>query len=162
MKKVVLFTLVAVMAFAVGAYAQKPDFSGKWVLDPAKSEMGGAPGGGGGGGRQGGGTPAPLSITQTATELTFETTMGENVMKTVYKLDGKESVNEGRGGMKSTLVSKWDGAKLVTTIKRETQQGTRESTETLSLGADGTLVRETTSQGQNGPTTRKMVYNKQK
>jgi hypothetical protein len=83
-------------------------------------------------------------------------------MKTIYKLDGKESVNEGRGGMKSTLVSKWDGAKLVTTIKRETQQGTRESTETLSLGADGTLVRETTSQGQNGPTTRKMVYNKQK
>ena len=162
MKKVVLFTLVAVMAFAVGAYAQKPDFSGKWVLDPAKSEMGGGPGGAGGGGRQGGGPPAPLSITQTATELTFETTMGENVQKTVYKLDGKESVNEGRGGMKSTLVSKWDGAKLVTTIKRETQQGTRESTETLSLGADGTLVRETTSQGQNGPTTRKMVYNKQK
>jgi hypothetical protein len=161
MKKVVLFTLVAVMAFAVGAYAQKPDFSGKWVLDPAKSEMGGGPGGGGGG-RQGGGTPAPLTITQTAAELTFETTMGENVMKTVYKLDGKESVNEGRGGMKSTLVSKWDGAKLVTTIKRETQQGTRESTETLSLGADGTLVRETTSQGQSGPTTRKMVYNKQK
>ena len=32
MKKVVLFTLVAVMAFAVGAYAQRPNFAGKWVL----------------------------------------------------------------------------------------------------------------------------------
>ena len=125
MKRVVLFTLVAVMAFAVGAYAQKPDFSGKWLLDSAKSEMGGGPGGGGGGGRQGGGTPAPITITQTATDLIIERTMGENVMKTVYKLDGKESVNEGRGGMKSTMVSKWDGAKLVSTVKRETQNGVR-------------------------------------
>ncbi len=163
MKRLVLFTLVAVMAFAVGAYAQKPDFSGKWVLDPTKSEMGGGPGGGGGGGgRQGGGTPAPITITQTASELTIERTMGENVMKTVYKLDGKESVNEGRGGMKSTMVSKWDGAKLVTAVKRETQNGVRESSETMSLGADGTLIMETTSQGPNGATTRKMVYNKQK
>ncbi len=163
MKRVVLFTLVAVMAFAVGAYAQKPDFSGKWVLDPAKSEMGGGPGGGGGGGgRQGGGTPAPLTITQTATDMTIERTMGGNVSKVVYKLDGKESVNEGRGGMKSTYVSKWDGAKLVTTIKAETQSGVRESTETRSLAADGTMVVETTRQGQSGPMTTKMVYNKEK
>ena len=165
MKKVVLFTLVAVTAFAVGAFAQTPNFSGKWVLDPAKTEMGGAPGGGppGGGGARGagGGMAGPITITQTATEMTIEQTMGENVMKTVYRLDGKESVNEGRGGMKSTYVSKWDGAKLLTTIKRETQQGTRESTEVRSLAADGTMVVETTSQGPSGPTTRKMVYNKQ-
>ena len=161
MKRVVLFTLVALVAFAVGAYAQKPDFSGKWVLDPAKTE--GGPGGGGGGGRAGGGGggAAPLTITQTATDLTIERTMGETVTKTVYKLDGKESVNETQRG-KSTYVSKWDGAKLMTTIKAETPQGTRESTEVRSLAADGTMVVETTSQGPSGPTTRKMVYNKEK
>lgn len=166
MKKVVLFTVVAVMALAVGAFAQTPNFSGKWVVDPEKSQTGGAPGGGppgGAGGRAGGGMMGgPITITQTATEMTIERTMGETVMKTVYRLDGKESVNEGRGGMKSTYVSKWDGAKLVTTIKAETQQGgTRESTEVRSLAADGTMVVETTSQGQSGPTTRKLVYNKQ-
>jgi hypothetical protein len=164
MKKVVLFTLVAVLAFAVGAYAQRPNFAGKWVLNPEKSVMGGGPGGGppGGGGGRGGGMMGggALTITQSATELVLEQTMGENVMKTVYKLDGTESKNEGRGGT-SSYISKWDGAKLVTAIKRETQMGTRESTETLSLGTDGTLIRETTSQGQNGPTTRKMVYDKQ-
>jgi hypothetical protein len=155
------------MAFAVGAYAQKPDFSGKWVLDPEKSVMGGGPGGGppgggGGGGRAGGGMGGgPITITQTATELTIERTMGENVVKTVYKLDGTESVSETQRG-KSTSVSKWDGAKLVTTIKMETQQGTRESNEVRSLAADGTMVVETTRQGQSGPTTTKQVFNKQK
>jgi hypothetical protein len=170
MRKVVLFTLVAVLAFAVGAYAQRPNFAGKWVLDPEKSVMGGGPGGGppgggapgGGGGRAGGGMMGggPLTITQTATEMVIERTMGENVTKTVYKLDGTESKNEGRGGT-SSYISKWDGAKLVTAIKAETQMGTRESTEVRSLAADGTMVVETTRQGQNGPTTTKMVYNKQ-
>jgi len=165
MRKVVLFTLVAVMAFAVGAYAQKPNFAGTWVLNPEKSVMGGAPGGGapgGGGGRAGGGMGAgPVTITQTATELVVSRTMGETVMKTVYKLDGTESKNEGRGGT-SSYISKWDGAKLVTAIKAETQQGTRESTETRSLAADGTMVVETASQGPNGPVNRKQVYDKQK
>jgi hypothetical protein len=167
MRKVVLFTLVAVMAFAVGAYAQKPDFSGKWVLNADKSAMGGGPGGGapggGGGGRAGGGMGAgPLAITQTATTLTIERTVAETVMKTIYKFDGSESVNEGRGGMKSTYVSKWDGAKLVTTIKGETQRGPTQSSEVRSLAADGTMVVETTRQGQDGPVTTKMVYDKQK
>ena len=83
-------------------------------------------------------------------------------MKTIYKFDGSESVNEGRGGMKSTYVSKWDGAKLVTTIKGETQRGPTQSSEVRSLAADGTMVVETTRQGQDGPVTTKMVYDKQK
>jgi hypothetical protein len=176
MKRAVLFMTVAALTLTVGVFAQTANFAGKWVLDPAKSEMGGGPGGpGGGGGRPGGGGPpgggrqgggpgggmgGPITITQTATELTIERTMGENVMKTIYKLDGSESVNEtGRG--KSTSVSKWSSGKLVTTIKSETPRGTMESTETRSLGADGTMIVETTMEGPNGPMTRKMVYNKQ-
>lgn len=155
MKRVVLFTAIAALALSLGVFAQgKPDFTGKWLLDPEKSVMGG--------GRAGGGmAAAPISITQTATELTIERTMGENVMKTIYKLDGTESVNETARG-KSTSVSKWDGGKLVTAIKAETQRGTMESTETRSLAADGTMLAETLRQGPNGPTTTKLVYNKQK
>jgi hypothetical protein len=36
-----------------------------------------------------------------------------------------------------------------------------ESSETRSLGADGSMIVETTRQGQAGPTTTKMVYKKQ-
>jgi hypothetical protein len=162
MKRAVFMTLAVALALSVGLLAQgKPDFTGSWVLDPAKSVMGGGPGGGMGGGRPGGGAPGPVKIAQTAAELTIEQTMGENTMKTIYKLDGTESVNESPRG-KSTIVSKWDGAKLVSAIKRETQRGTMESTETRSLAADGTMVVERTSTGPNGPNTMKMVYNKQK
>ena len=48
----------AILAVAAVAFAQKPDFSGTWTLDPEASGMaaapGGAPGGGGGGGGRGG------------------------------------------------------------------------------------------------------------
>ena len=40
----------AILAVATVAWAQKPDFSGTWTLDPAS-----APAAGGGGGRGGGG-----------------------------------------------------------------------------------------------------------
>jgi len=154
MKRAVFMVLAVALVLSVGLLAQeKPNFAGTWVLDPAKSEMGG------GGRGPGGGAPGPITIAQTATELTIERTMGENTVKTVYKLDGTQSVNETPRG-KSTILSKWEGAKLVSTIKRETQRGTMESTETRSLAADGTMVVETISNTPNGPMTRKMVYNK--
>lgn len=167
MKRVLLLTAIATLAVAVGVFAQaKPNFTGSWVMDPAQSQMGGGPGGGApGGGAPGGGGgrgfgAGPQKITQTAAELVIERTMGETVQKTVYKLDGTPSVNETRGGQ-STSISKWSGAKLVTTIKAETQRGTMESTETRSLESNGTMVVETTRQGPDGPTTQKMVYKKQ-
>jgi hypothetical protein len=160
MKRAVFMALAVALVLSVGLLAQeKPNFAGTWVLDPAKSEMGGGPGGGGRG--PGGGAPGPITIAQTATELTIERTMGENTVKTVYKLDGTQSVNETPRG-KSTIVSKWEGAKLVSTIKSETQRGTMESTETRSMAADGTMVVEMIMNTPNGPMTRKMVYNKQK
>jgi len=158
MKRAVFTALAVALVLSVGLLAQeKPNFAGTWVLDASKSEMGGGPGGGG----RGPGGGGPITIAQTATELTIERTMGENTVKTVYKFDGTQSVNETPRG-KSTIVSKWEGAKLVSTIKSETQRGTMESTENRSLAADGTMVVETTMNTPNGPMTRKMVYNKQK
>ena len=149
----------AVLAVATMAFAQKPDFSGTWTLDPAASGMGapgGAPAGGGagGGGRMGGGMAAPMTVKQTADTLVTEMTRGENKITMTYKLDGSESKNTtmGRNGsMETTSTAKWDGSKLVITTK--TEQG--ENTQTWSMDA-GNLVIERT--GGRGPS--KQVYKK--
>jgi hypothetical protein len=131
---------VAVLAVATMAFAQKPDFSGSWTPD---APAGGAPGGGGGGRGFGGG---PMTVKQTATELSVETTGRNGVVTRVYKLDGTES-KIAMGQMEATATAKWDGAKLVITTK--TEQG--ESTQTWSL-ANGVLTVDST--GGRGPSTR--------
>lgn len=139
---------VAVLAMATVAFAQKPDFSGSWTLNPEASGMAA-----GGGGRMG--AAGPMVVKQTADTLTTETTRGENKVTMTYKLDGSESINTtmGRGGasMESKSTAKFDGSKLVITTKA----GENESTQTWSIiGAD--LVIEGT--GGRGPTKR--VYKK--
>ena len=136
----------AVLAVATVAFAQKPDFSGTWQIDPEASGMAG-----GGGGRMGGG---PMTVKQTADTLTVERSMGGNTMTSTYKLDGTESTNQmmGRGGsMEAKSTAKWDGNKLVITTK----VGDNENTQTWSL-ENGVLTIEGT--GGRGPTKR--VYKK--
>jgi len=150
MKRLVLFTMVMALAVAGLAMAQaKPDFTGTWALDTAKSDQGG------GGGR--GGPAGPMTIKQTADTLTTEMTRGENKVTATYKLDGTESVNTtGMGESKST--AKFDGAKLVIKTVRETPNGTMESTATYTLSADGKEMTVLTS-SQRGESKR--VYTKQ-
>jgi len=156
------FVLVALLAVALAvpsmAMAQaKPNFSGKWVQDMDKSD----PAGGGGGGRGPAG-PQEITITQTAADLTIERSMGGNVMKTVYKLDGSDSVNAmGRGG-EVTSKSTWDGAKLVTKYSQTMGQSgaTIEVIETRSLEGDNLVVVTVRKGGPNGDTTRKVVFKK--
>lgn len=134
-----------VLATAV-AFAQAPNFAGKWAPDADKNPAPAAGGGGGGrgGGRGGGG---PMTITQDAKTLTIERDMGGNAVKTVYNLDGSESKNTqmGRGGQTEVVsTAKWDGAKLVITTK------TANGDQVTSYYMDGAdLVSERT--GQNGP-----------
>ena len=117
----------AIFAVASVAFAQKPDFSGTWTLDPEASGMAAPAGGGGGGGGRGGGAlgNGPATVKQTADTLTIERTMGDNKVTLTYKLDGTESKNTmmGRGGtpMESVSTAKFDGGKLVIT-----DQGRRE------------------------------------
>lgn len=89
----------AIFAFATVAWAQKPDFSGTWTLDPASAPAGGA-GRGGGGSALGNG---PATVKQTADALTIERTMGDTKATLTYKLDGTESRNMmlGRGGTRT-------------------------------------------------------------
>jgi hypothetical protein len=157
MKRAIFSGILAVL-FAVGAAAQtKPNFAGTWQLDPEKSTQPQ-------GNRQGGGNPAPLTIVVEGSKMSISRTMGQsgNVQTTVYLLDGTVSKNTmaGRGDAPPTEItytSKWDGAKLVTTIVNP--RGT--STETRWIDADGTMVVETVSTGQDGtPMTRKQVFKK--
>jgi len=140
----------AVLAVATMAFAQKPDFSGSWTLDPEASGM---TGGGGGGGRMGG-MAGPMVVKQSGDTLTTETTRGENKITLTYKLDGSESTNTvmGRNGsMEQKSTAKWDGSKIVIT----TTTANGESTQTWSMEG-GNLVIEGT--GGRGPTKR--VYKK--
>jgi hypothetical protein len=154
----------AVLAVATLAWAQKPDFSGTWTLDPAASEggAGGAPGGGGGGGGRGGGRGGlgqGGTVKQTADTLTVERTIGENKITSTYKLDGSESKNTmmGRGGnsVESVSTAKFDGQTLVITTKMDMGNGPQESTQKWSVSGS-TLTIETT----NARGTQKMVYKK--
>ena len=150
----------AVLAVATLAWAQKPDFSGTWTLDPAASEggAGGAPGGGGGGGGRGG-LGQGGTVKQTADALTVERTVGENKITSTYKLDGSESKNSmmGRGGqaVESVSTAKWDGPALVITTKMDMGNGPQESTQKWTVSGS-TLTIETT----NARGTQKMVYKK--
>jgi len=143
MRRKIGIAAALVVALAVSGYAQtKPDFSGKWTLDPEASGMQA----GGGRGMMGG-----MTVKQTADALTIEREgRGGATMATTYKLDGSESdVTMGRGTAKAT--AKWDGAKLVITTKSDMG----ESTQTWSVDGS-TLTIETT--GGRGPGKR--VYKK--
>jgi len=151
-------TAVLAVALAVTSYAQKADFSGVWTPDAPAA----APAGGGGGGR--GMAPGPMTVKQTATELTIERTAGETKIVSTYKLDGSESVNKmmGRGGeVETKSTAKWDGNKLTIVTKQAGQDGTvRESSQTWTLEG-GNLVVESTRPGRDGsPMTAKTTYKK--
>ena len=137
MRRKLAMTAALVVALAVAGYAQKTDFSGTWTPEPAADAAAG-----GGGGRGGGG---PMTVKQTATELTVET-QGRNGPQTrVYKLDGTETEVQ-MGQMTAKVSAKWDGAKLVITTK--TENG--EQVATWSL-ADGKLKVDRT--GGRGPSS---------
>ena len=169
MRRNLLVVAVLLMFGAAASLAAqaKPDFSGKWVMDPASAPAAPAGGGGGGGGRGGGrgggggaGFGQEFTATQDAKMLTISRMQGDQTVTAMYNLDGSESKNtvQGRGGAQEQ-VSKaaWDGAKLV--ITTTTQFG--EQKRTLSMEG-GNLVIEQSQPGRDGgaPTVAKLVYKK--
>ena len=162
----------AILTLATLAWAQKPDFSGTWTLDPAASGVaagggapaGGAPGGGGGGGRGGGRGGilgmGPAVVKHTATELTVEVTGQDGTKSTrTYKLDGTESKNSmtGRGGqtIEATSTAKLDGQKLTIVTKQMMGDQPVETTEAWTVSGSTLTVESTNARG-----TQKRVYRK--
>ncbi len=163
--------MAVVVSLAAGVHAQaKPDFSGKWTMDPASAPAppaGGGGGGGRGGGRGGGaGFGQEFTVVQNAKTLTITRMQGDNTVTAIYNLDGSESKNSvpGRqGGAPTEQVSKaaWDGSKLVVTTSLDAGGTTVEQKRVLSLEG-GNLVIEQTNPGRGGgePTTAKVTYKK--
>lgn len=164
MRPVLLLLVVAALAVPAAVLAQaKPDFSGTWTLDTAKSDpppqRGGGGGGGGGaaGGGGGGRGPAgPVTIKQTGADLM--------IGDVTYKLDGSEQTIQlqGRGGPQPAKAkAKWDGLKIVIETVREVNGNTITAKEERSLGADGKeMTVETTNVTPNGEQKRKTVFTK--
>ena len=162
----------AVVLFAAGLQAQgKPNFTGKWTIDPASAPQGGGGGGGGGrGGRGGGGGwGQTFTLTQDATTLKVERMQGEATVTETYKLDGSDSKNSmpGRqGGAPTEVVSKaaWDGDKIVITSSRTVNmQGTEMKIDVKRVismaGADLQIDTTTTGMGDT-PMTATVKYKK--
>jgi hypothetical protein len=162
MTRVLTAALVAALVIPFPLRAQgKPDFSGTWTLDQAKSDPApaGRAGGGGGGGRGAGGgggrgAGGPVMIKQTATDITI----GMNT----YKLDGSETTIAGGRGGDAKAKATWDGAKLVITTSRDVQGTAITMKDVRSLSADGKemTVESTTTGLPQGGGTRKTVYTK--
>lgn len=165
--------LFAAALFALRVPAQsRPDFSGVWTQDTARTaSVGGGRGqresaGGGRGGGLGLGPPAEqLTIQQTMTTLTVDERRGTATSRIVYALTGKTSKNAivaGRGsGTTAQYVSKWKDARLITTITAQVSSVNKTKVqydETRYVDADGSLVVETTMVGQ--PNMRRLVYAK--
>jgi hypothetical protein len=162
-----LCTAAVILSFAAGAHAQaRPDFSGKWIVDPASvpEAPAGAPAGGRGGRGGGAGFGAEFTAVQDAKTLKITRTQGDATVTATYNLDGSDSKNmaQGRGGQ-TEQVSKaaWDGSKLSITTTLDFGGNTVEQKRVLSLDG-GNLVIEQTNPGRGGgePTTVKRVYKK--
>ena len=166
-KRILATAATFVLACAVGMYAQaRPDFSGKWVMDPPPAADAGGGGRGGGRGGGGGGNPFGPEFTakQDAKVLTVTRTQGDQTVTMTFNLDGSESKNmvAGRGGQQEQ-VSKatWDGAKLVIVTSLNFGGNAVEQRRVLSMEG-GNLVLEQTQPGRGGgePTTTKVTYKK--
>lgn len=152
--------LLSVVASLPAPQAAKPNFTGKWTLDLAKSDFGQYP------------PPDSIShvvdhkepnIKITTTTQTKE--FGESTNEQNLTTDGKENPNKMRvmgaeQDVKST--ARWDGEKLSTSTAFDAQ-GTRiEINDSWSISEDGkflTVVR--VAKTPQGEFSFKTVYNKQ-
>ncbi len=155
-KTLALFAgIVLFSAPACTAKGARPDFTGRWVLDPAKSNLGGV---------EGGISRADIiehtepKLTQT---ITARVPQGEQSTTMTYTTDGEENTNMvADRPVKST--TRWEGTRLVTRLKADLRGGTVESKEVWELSADGkvlTITRDMTT--PQSKATHKLVFNKQ-
>jgi hypothetical protein len=149
---------------SLGAQA-KPDFSGKWVMDPPLAAAPAGAGGGRGAGRGGAAGFQPgfgpgFTVKQDANTITI--TRAGQASPLVYKLDGSESKNMvTRGGEQQEQVAKasWESTKLVIATEVNFQGNAADQRRVLSLEG-GNLVIEQTNPGRNGGGPTKVVYKK--
>jgi uncharacterized protein (TIGR02246 family) len=164
------------VAFVIGIaclvprlHAAVPDFSGSWTIDPSRgtSAGGGLGGGTGGGGGLGIGASADaLTIAQDPSKVVVTERRGMEIARITYRLDGQATSNviaAGRNaGSMAVYASRWDGSRLVTTIKAPAEPDSRDTTEYQEvrwLNHQGAMVVDVTLPGRVN--ARHVVYVKQ-
>ena len=166
MKRVLVFSLVMAVAITTLVFAQgKSDFSGTWVFDASKSDMGrGSPAG-----KQMPMRTITLVINQTSDTLNIQRIVGEQKETASYKLNGSVSTNKLPSGNETKSTAKWVGASLEikTTAEISDPEGgakiKTEMTDVRSLSADGQVMTViVTRQTPRGEVKQTLVYNKQK
>ncbi|MBE0657877.1 MAG: hypothetical protein IH602_09315 [Bryobacteraceae bacterium] len=154
MKKLVLVAAVA-GALLAGSVAAKPNFTGDWKLNAAKSSFGDF--------------PAPSSMTlkiaheepglKVATAMVSE--YGDWNTEAAYTTDGKECVNKMREA-ESKSVLKWEADALAINTKAEFGGNPMTIDDKWSLSEDGkTLTIERKFSSDRGELIQKVVMDKQ-
>jgi hypothetical protein len=161
--RLALVTLVLLRPASTIAQSH-PDFSGTWVEDEsARKTTMAVP-------NQGGKAmtlpPRDTVVTQSAATLTTEQTFMSQVVRYVYRLDGKESVNH-NGANTLTTKSGWEEKKLVTQGTSFSVTSAGESLwlvkETRWLDPSGAMVVDTSYKDEAGKTdTTTRVFRKKK
>jgi len=127
MKYIVRYALI--LALATVCFA-KPNFTGKWKMDTAKSDFGPIPG------------PEKMMRTVQHDEPNIKITneqsgpQGEIKTELTYTTDGKEFTNKSRGG-ESKGTASWVGESLVVKTKRSLQGTEIDQTDRWTLSPDG-------------------------
>jgi hypothetical protein len=156
MRRALGLAAIAAFVLPLAARAQsKPDFTGTWTVDPAKSDP--VPAGRGA-------ASGTLTIKQTGQEVLFVNEGRQGPQLLMYRLDGSESTNQvvGRGGttpLKSK--AKWDGSSLVVETTRELNGISIATKEVRRLSNAGKEMEvETTIQTPQGEQKRKTIFTK--
>ena len=166
MKRLVVTISVTVMmlAICVGAVAaQKPNFSGTWVMDRSRSI--GMPAG----------MEQTMTITQTGDKIDLETKLvtaqGERIIKDSYTLDGKESDftpqgpqgPQGKGKRKATWLPRGNGIVVNEDATVDGEKGPIQTqlTRKWIMSPDGmTLTIDLYYDGPNGSYETKRIFMK--
>jgi hypothetical protein len=154
-RKLLSITFLIALPVASAFAQQKPDLTGTWKLNVAKSEFGALPG--------------PESRTDVITHkdpalsnsVTVTNAQGKQEYTLNYTTDGKEVLNKiGERELRSTL--KWAGSDLASTAKT-TYNGMDVTAEgTWVLAADGkTLTISVHYASAMGETDQKLIFEKQ-
>jgi hypothetical protein len=162
-----LATLVTIVSSATPTRAQaRPDFTGSWIIDQAKSDVRVPPPAS----PPRAGVPPPppppqetaLTIRQTRQQLNVDRTMGQGqIYKTVYSLDGTDSTNQ-TGPVATKSKASWEGNTLVLAgTSSVDDRPIGETKETFSLNGD-TLIVETTRATPRGAVHSRLVYHKER
>jgi len=148
------FTLIAILVLMAGVAAAKPNFTGEWKLNPAKSSFGEF--------------PAPSKLTMTIghedPSLKVATAMagdfGEFNSEASYTTDGKECTNR-MGESDSKSVVTWDGDTLLISTKSSFGGNDMTISDKWKLAEDGkSLMIERKFSGSQGEMVQKLTMEK--